>query len=161
MLLRIPLLTLARIHLLIECVTRSTLGGGSWILWSRQTLASVAALHVGTSLVFKTCVCPSCALIYVCKQRIDASLVSHESVAHCQITIIRLPEFNGPFKCYVTQWGCQISQKKSITKVYGSTLLALRGGGWGSKFQETVLRDTLMAPIPLDNVALSQFTHWH
>ena len=25
---------------------------------------------------------------------------------------------------------------KSVTKVYGSTLLALLGGGWGSKFQE-------------------------
>ena len=25
---------------------------------------------------------------------------------------------------------------KSVTKVYGSTILALRGGGWGSKFQE-------------------------
>ena len=25
---------------------------------------------------------------------------------------------------------------KSITKVYSSTLLALRGGGWGSNFQE-------------------------
>ena len=33
----------------------------------------------------------------------------------------------GPFKCYVTQWGCQIS-KKSVTNVYSSTLLALRGG---------------------------------
>ena len=25
---------------------------------------------------------------------------------------------------------------KSVTKMYGSTLLALRGGGWGSNFQE-------------------------
>ena len=26
--------------------------------------------------------------------------------------------------------------KKSVTKMYGSMLLALRGGGWGSNFQE-------------------------
>ena len=26
--------------------------------------------------------------------------------------------------------------EKSVTKVEGSTLLALRGGGWGSNFQE-------------------------
>ena len=26
--------------------------------------------------------------------------------------------------------------RKSVTKVYGSMLLALRGGGWGSNFQE-------------------------
>ena len=26
--------------------------------------------------------------------------------------------------------------EKSVTKMYGSTLLALRGGGWGSNFQE-------------------------
>ena len=25
--------------------------------------------------------------------------------------------------------------EKSVTKVYGSTLLALRGGGWGLNFQ--------------------------
>ena len=35
-------------------------------------------------------------------------------------------------KCYVTQWGggkgCPLSQKKNITKMCGSTLLALRGG---------------------------------
>ena len=40
----------------------------------------------------------------------------------------------GPFKCYVTPWGwVGVSfPGKSVTKVYGSTLLALRGGGWGS-----------------------------
>ena len=32
--------------------------------------------------------------------------------------------------------GCPIFRGKNVTKVYGSTLLALRGGGWGSKFQE-------------------------
>ena len=46
----------------------------------------------------------------------------------------------GPFKCYVTQmgWGVSNLSRKSVTKskVYGSTLLALRWGGWGSKFQE-------------------------
>ena len=26
--------------------------------------------------------------------------------------------------------------EKSVMKVYGSTLLVLRGGGWGSHFQE-------------------------
>ena len=32
--------------------------------------------------------------------------------------------------------GCQLSQKFFFTKVYGSTLLALRGGGWGYNFKE-------------------------
>ena len=44
----------------------------------------------------------------------------------------------GPFKCYVTQLGvgggCQLSRKK-----------ALRGGGWGSNFQEKSVRNILMA----------------
>ena len=31
--------------------------------------------------------------------------------------------------------GCQLFRGKSVTKVYGSTLLALQGGGWGSNFQ--------------------------
>ena len=31
---------------------------------------------------------------------------------------------------------------KSVTKMYGSTLLALRGGGWGSNFQKKALRNT-------------------
>ena len=36
----------------------------------------------------------------------------------------------GPFKCYVMQMGVGVSNfsGKSITKVYGSMLLALRGG---------------------------------
>ena len=32
--------------------------------------------------------------------------------------------------------GVSAFQKKSVTEVYGSTLLALRGGGWGSIFEE-------------------------
>ena len=37
--------------------------------------------------------------------------------------------------------GCRVGvsfpgKKKSITEVYGSTLLSLRGGGWGSNSQE-------------------------
>ena len=55
----------------------------------------------------------------------------------------------GPFKCYVMQWGVgagQLSRKKSVTKVYGSMLLTLRGGGWGSNFLEKALRNTRMAP---------------
>ena len=32
--------------------------------------------------------------------------------------------------------GVSAFPEKSVTKVYGSTLLALRGGGWGSNFQE-------------------------
>ena len=35
--------------------------------------------------------------------------------------------------------------EKSVTKMYGSTLLALRGGGWGSNFQEKSVRSILMA----------------
>ena len=34
-----------------------------------------------------------------------------------------------PFKCYVMQWPVSDFLEKSITNVYGSTLLALRGGG--------------------------------
>ena len=44
-----------------------------------------------------------------------------------------------PFKCYVMQegvGGVSAFPEKSVTKVYGSTLLALRGGGWGSNFRE-------------------------
>ena len=53
----------------------------------------------------------------------------------------------GPFKCYVTQLGGGVSAftEKSVTKMYGSTLLALRGGGWGSNFQEKSVRNILMA----------------
>ena len=40
------------------------------------------------------------------------------------------------FKFYVTQWVVSAFLGKSITKVYGSTLLALRGGGWESNFKE-------------------------
>ena len=38
----------------------------------------------------------------------------------------------------VTQrgWGCKILRGKRVTEVYGSTLLALRGGGWVSNVQE-------------------------
>ena len=41
-------------------------------------------------------------------------------------------------KCYVTHWGVGVSAfpEKSVMKVCGSTLLALRGGGWGSNFQK-------------------------
>ena len=34
-------------------------------------------------------------------------------------------------------WRVSNFPEKSVTKVYGSTLLALRGVGWGSNFQET------------------------
>ena len=42
--------------------------------------------------------------------------------------------------------GCQISMNKSVTNMYGSTLLALRGGGWVSNFQKKALCNTWMAP---------------
>ena len=32
--------------------------------------------------------------------------------------------------------------EKSVTKMYGSTLLALLGGGWVSNFQKRALRNT-------------------
>ena len=38
-------------------------------------------------------------------------------------------------------WGGGVSFPEN-TKVNGSTLLALRGGGWGSNFQEKVLQNT-------------------
>ena len=34
--------------------------------------------------------------------------------------------------------GVSAFTEKSVTKMYGSTLLALRGGGWESNFQEKV-----------------------
>ena len=36
--------------------------------------------------------------------------------------------------------------EKSVTKMYGSTLLALGGGGWVSNFQKKALCSTSMAP---------------
>ena len=44
-----------------------------------------------------------------------------------------------PFKCYITQMvvGGSTFLEKSITKVFDSTLLALRGGGWGLIFKYT------------------------
>ena len=32
--------------------------------------------------------------------------------------------------------GVSVFTEKNVTKMYGSMLLALRGGGWGSNFQE-------------------------
>ena len=42
--------------------------------------------------------------------------------------------------------GVSAFKEKSVTKMYGSTLLALRGGGRGSHFQEKSVRNILMAP---------------
>ena len=52
----------------------------------------------------------------------------------------------GPFKCYV---GGVSFPGKSVIKVYGSTLLALRGGGWGSNFQEKKRYVTLEWPLTI------------
>ena len=42
-----------------------------------------------------------------------------------------LPLAKGPFNSIdLKQWGCQLS-RKSVTKVYGSTLLVLEGLNWG------------------------------
>ena len=46
----------------------------------------------------------------------------------------------GPFKCYVRRgWRVSDFPEKSVMKMYGSTLLVLRGGGWVSNFQKKVL----------------------
>ena len=37
---------------------------------------------------------------------------------------------------------------KSVTTMYGSTVLALRGGGWVSNFQKKALRNSWMARVP-------------
>ena len=37
---------------------------------------------------------------------------------------------DGPFKCYVMQWGVSDFPEKTVTRMYGSTLFVLRGGGW-------------------------------
>ena len=39
-------------------------------------------------------------------------------------------------------WGVSDFLEKSVTKVYGSMLLALRGGGLGSNFQKKALCNT-------------------
>ena len=55
-------------------------------------------------------------------------------------TCLKNSDPKGPFKCYVTQLGVggwlSAFLEKSVTEVYGSTLLALRGGGSGSDSQE-------------------------
>ena len=43
-------------------------------------------------------------------------------------------------------WGVLDLPEKSVTKVYGSTLLALRGGWWVSISRKWALRNTWMAP---------------
>ena len=68
---------------------------------------------------------------------------------HCKVVVkIR---GHSLFKCYVTLegWGVSAFPEKSVTKVYGSTLLALRGGpgGWGSNFQEKKHYVTLESPL--------------
>ena len=73
-------------------------------------------------LYMYTCVCVCvCVCVYVCA---------------CVFVCV----YVGPFKCYVTQrGGCEgvsAFTEKRITKVYGSTLLALRGGGWVSNIHE-------------------------
>ena len=54
-----------------------------------------------------------------------------------------------PVKCYVTPmgWGVSNFPGKSVTKVYGSTLLAFRGGGCGSNSQEKKRYVTLEWPL--------------
>ena len=42
----------------------------------------------------------------------------------------------GPFKCYVTQMGVGGVRFSGEKRYEGAMLLALRGGGWGSNFQE-------------------------
>ena len=42
--------------------------------------------------------------------------------------------------------GVSAFTEKNVTKMYGSTLLALRGGGCGSNFQEKSVPNILMAP---------------
>ena len=42
--------------------------------------------------------------------------------------------------------GVSAFMEKSVTKMYGSMLVASRGGGWGSNVQEKSVRNILMAP---------------
>ena len=42
--------------------------------------------------------------------------------------------------------GCQLSRKKALRRCTVQRYLALRGGGWGSNFQEKSVRNILMAP---------------
>ena len=68
----------------------------------------------------------------------------------------------GPFNCYVTQWGWVSNfLEKSVTKVYGSMLLALWGGGWVSIFPERKCYVTLEWPLRHTPVAGHTLTlHW-
>ena len=57
--------------------------------------------------------------------------------------------------------GCQISLKKSVTKMYDSTLLALRGGvGGGVKFPEKKRYITLEWPLrkPVSSITKQDLT---
>ena len=60
----------------------------------------------------------------------------------------------GPFNCYVTPWRVGVSAfpEKNVTKVKGSTLLALRAGGWGSNSLEKKRYVTLERPPRESNV---------
>ena len=62
--------------------------------------------------------------------------VRHDSITIC-CTDYKYTK--GRFKCYVTQWGGSASAEKSVTKVYGSTLLALRGVDGGQISREKTL----------------------
>ena len=42
----------------------------------------------------------------------------------------------------------------NVTKLYGSTLLALQGGGWVTIYQKKASRNTRRAPRPLVNLWL-------
>ena len=51
-----------------------------------------------------------------------------------------------PIKCYVMQMWVGVSNFLVKKRYEGSTLLALRGGGWGSNFPKKMLLNTSMTP---------------
>ena len=88
----------------------------------------VIILHV--SLPYIRCKCS----VYVVKT--DAVVQSAEPPFTCRrmTNLFRQDSVSkclGPFKCYVMQWGWEGVKfpRKKQTKVYGSMLLPLRGGG--------------------------------
>ena len=68
----------------------------------------------------------------------------------CLLILVSPLPCQGPFKCYVLQWGYGVLYfpEKNVMRVYGSTLLALRGGGWVSNFKEKSVTQHLNGPLP-------------
>ena len=88
---------------------------------------------------------------FVCKLRRDTNRVKNVAIHRCiddgygliQIFTekIRIPQ--EIVACLSEGWGVSAFLEKTVTEMYGSTILALRGVGWGQISRKKAL---LMAP---------------